>query len=215
CLILLARYPQPGQVKTRLIPALGAEGAAQVYRQLAEHTVAQGRILQSQRSLALNLWYTGATEAAMQTWLGEGLIYQAQPQGDLGDRLTAAFRFAFDQGYGSAIAVGTDCPGLNAGILEQGFTALENHPLVLGPAQDGGYYLIGLKQLWPRLFQGIAWSTASVLAQTLAQARQLGLTPAFLPTLTDVDRPEDLAAWQPITWTGPTPSSRRRPPEFR
>ncbi len=196
--MIFARYPIPGQAKTRLIPALGAEGAAQLYRQLAEHTVGQARVLQRQRGITVMLWYTGAENATMRGWLGDGLVYHPQPQGDLGDRLTAAFQTAFQEGYRAAIAIGTDCPQLDAATLEQGFLALQPYPLVLGPASDGGYYLIGLRQLVPSLFQGIAWSTASVLAQTVAQAAQAGLTPAYLPTLTDIDTPEDLELWDQL-----------------
>jgi uncharacterized protein len=204
CLIIFARYPTPGLAKTRLIPALGALGAVQIYRQLAEHTVAQAKALQGQRRLAIAIYYTGAEASVMAAWLGEELTYLAQSDGDLGDRLTAAFQTAFDQGYDTAIAIGTDCPELDAITLDQGFAALQDHPLVLGPANDGGYYLIGLRQPAPALFQNIAWSTATVLAQTVDQAAHLGLTPAYLPTLTDIDTPEDLARWQPIPRNPPS-----------
>ncbi|NJL49560.1 MAG: glycosyltransferase [Leptolyngbyaceae cyanobacterium SM2_5_2] len=204
CLMIFARYPTPGQAKTRLIPALGAEGAVQLYRQLAEHTVGQARILQRQPEVAVMLWYTGAEEAAMRSWLGDGLCYSPQSEGDLGDRLATAFWAAFEGGCRSAIAIGTDCPELDVATLAQAFVLLQQHPLVLGPASDGGYYLIGLRQFVPGLFQGIVWSTASVLSQTVAQAAQAGLTPAYLPTLTDIDTPEDLDVWEQLSLNQPT-----------
>lgn len=191
----MARYPTPGQAKTRLIPALGAEGAAQVYRQLAERMVAQSRPLQAD-GIRVALWYTGAAAAAMRQWLGDDLTYCPQPEGDLGDRLIAAFQWAFDQGHHRVIIVGTDCPDVITDLLSQGFDRLKTDSLLLGPACDGGYYLIGLTQPQPTLFQNITWSTATVLAETLAAATAVGLAPVYLPTLTDIDRPEDLAAWE-------------------
>lgn len=195
CLMIMARYPTPGQAKTRLIPALGAEGAAQVYRQLAERMVAQAKPLQAD-GIRVALWYTGAEGAEMQQWLGRDLTYCPQPGGDLGDRLIVAFQWAFSQGHRQVIVVGTDCPDVTTDLLRQGFDRLKTDPLLLGPACDGGYYLIGLTQPQPTLFQNIAWSTATVLAETVAAATTLGLVPAYLPTLTDIDRPEDLAAWE-------------------
>jgi hypothetical protein len=199
--MIFARYPTPGKAKTRLIPTLGAEGAARLYQQLAEYTVAQARALQHQREVTIALWYTGAKEATMRAWLGEGLVYFPQPEGDLGDRLIMAFHTALNEGHRSAIAIGTDCPELDAATLAQGFEALQQHPLVLGPASDGGYYLIGLQQPAPNLFKGIAWSTSTVLSQTVALAAQAGLAPTYLPTLTDIDIPEDLVIWEQIQLT--------------
>ncbi|MEB3290672.1 MAG: TIGR04282 family arsenosugar biosynthesis glycosyltransferase [Leptolyngbya sp.] len=196
CVLVFARYPVPGQAKTRLIPALGPEGAAQLYRHLAERSIAQVRAITP--AVAIALWYSGASAPVMRTWLGDDLIYCPQPPGDLGQRLTAALDWAFDQGYASALVVGTDCPDLDTAILTQGLEALaRGSDCVLGPAQDGGYYLLGLRSPQPALFQGIAWSTEVVLAQTVAQAQRLGLTPTYLPTLIDMDTPEDLAHLPP------------------
>jgi glycosyltransferase A (GT-A) superfamily protein (DUF2064 family) len=174
-LIIFARYPTPGQVKTRLIPRLGAVGAAHLYRQMAEQTLHHALSLAAQRPLGIGVWYTGGEAAALAAWLGPQVAYHRQPGGDLGQRLQAAFAGAFDQ--------------------------LQHHSLVLGPARDGGYYLIGLREPQPRLFEGIPWSSATVLATTVERADQLGLMPAYLATLSDVDRPEDLDQW-PDRWQG-------------
>ncbi|ASC70418.1 2-phospho-L-lactate guanylyltransferase [Halomicronema hongdechloris C2206] len=192
CLLIFARYPQPGQVKTRLIPALGPVAASDLYRRLAEHTLAQGRALSRYRPLSITLWFTGADAAAMTAWLGANIDYCLQPEGDLGYRLHWAFEAAFAQGYRRVIAIGTDCPQLDSSLLNQGFRALDHHELVLGPATDGGYYLIGLQRAVAALFQGIPWSTAAVHQQTVAAAEQLGLSHWQLRSLTDVDTPEDL-----------------------
>ncbi len=197
-LIIFTRYPVPGAAKTRLIPALGAEGAAELHRQMAEHTVAQSRVLQSSEAVTVEVRFAGGSAAAMEAWLGGGLCYQLQGEGDLGDRLIRAFQSAFDDGATSVVIIGTDCPELNAPLLQQAFKQLRHCDLVLGPAVDGGYYLIGLRFPISDLFQQIAWSTAIVLHQTVEIAERLGLAIAYLPTLSDVDYPEDLPIWEKV-----------------
>jgi uncharacterized protein len=188
CLIIFTRYPEPGKTKTRLISALGEVGAAQLHRRMAEHTLLQARSL----SCAIEIWYVGGSKELMQDWLGTDLWYREQPAGDLGDRMCAAFRSAFDQGYQTVMIVGTDCPGLTTDFLAQGFAALQSQAITIGPAIDGGYYLIGLQQLVPKLFQGITWSTATVFSETLLIADQLQLPTYLLPSLPDIDLPDDL-----------------------
>ncbi|MBW4518550.1 MAG: TIGR04283 family arsenosugar biosynthesis glycosyltransferase [Scytolyngbya sp. HA4215-MV1] len=194
-LIIFARYPEPGQAKTRLIPALGAEGAAVLYRQMAEHLLVQVQTLQFAYPACVEVRFAGGNRDLMQRWLGKDLMYTVQGEGDLGDRMARSFQSAFHSGVHHAVTIGTDCPGLNAESMAQAFRALDQHDLVLGPAIDGGYYLIGLRRFIPELFQGIAWSTAAVLQQTVAIAQSLNLSIAYLPPLSDVDRPEDLAVW--------------------
>ena len=119
-----------------------------------------------------------------------------QPAADLGERLTYAFAQAFAGGAARAVVIGTDCPGLSAALLGQAFEELRTHDLVVGPADDGGYYLLGLSAPRPALFANKAWSTATVLADTLADAARLHLRVARLPTLHDVDGAPDLARWR-------------------
>jgi rSAM/selenodomain-associated transferase 1 len=195
---MFTRYPEPGRAKTRLIPFLGAEGAAGLHRQMAEHALAQVTRLRSRRSLSLEVQFTGGTLAQMQSWLGVEPMYTLQAEGDLGDRISLAFQAAFNRGATAVVIIGSDCPQLNAEILEQAFETLHHHDLTLGPATDGGYYLIGLQRFLPQLFQGIAWSTAAVLPQTMAIAEQAGLAIAHLPTLSDVDYPADVELWQRV-----------------
>jgi uncharacterized protein len=192
CLIIFTRYPEPGKVKTRLIPALGDVGAATLHQRMAEHTLAQAKALRQNRNLSIEVWFTGGSIAQMQVWLGADVAYQLQPVGDLGDRMVSAFKSAFCKGHTAAVIVGTDCPDLSSALLKQSFEALERQELVLGPAIDGGYYLIGVRRFVPELFEGIAWSTAEVLEQTLEIAQQLDLAPVLLPYLSDIDRPQDL-----------------------
>lgn len=200
-LVVFTRYPQPGKAKTRLIPALGAEGAAALQRQMTEYTLRQVQKLLNLRALSVEIWFAGTTDAEtdrrlMQDWLGSIWVYQPQASGDLGARMAQAFQAAFASGRERVVTIGTDCPGLTAAKLMQAFQSLQASDLVLGPATDGGYYLIGLRRFVPELFAGIAWSTATVLPQTIEIAQRLGLSIAYLDTLTDIDRPEDLPHWQ-------------------
>ena len=197
-LIIFTRYPEPGKAKTRLIPALGAEGAAAIHQQMADHTLRQVQALQFQHPVCVEVRFAGGNRDLMQRWLGTDLMYTVQGEGDLGDRMARSFQSAFNSGVDRALIIGTDCPDLNASLLEQAFCELEHHDLVLGPASDGGYYLIGMRYLIPQLFIDIAWSTATVLERTLAIAEQLNLAVALLPVLSDVDYPADLEIWERI-----------------
>jgi rSAM/selenodomain-associated transferase 1 len=194
CLIIFTRYPEPGKTKTRLIPALGAEGAATLQRQMTEHTLAQVKELQAKRLVSVEVYFVGGNQQLMQSWLGTSVIYRQQGDGDLGRRMAIAFQTALEAGKQRVVVIGTDCPDLKAEVMVKAFHALEQHDLVLGPAQDGGYYLIGLCRLIPQLFTGISWSTAEVLQQTMSIAQRLELAVAYLPRLSDVDRPEDLVS---------------------
>ncbi|MGA7937789.1 MAG: TIGR04282 family arsenosugar biosynthesis glycosyltransferase [Kovacikia sp.] len=196
CLIIFTRYPEPGKAKTRLIPALGPRGAAELHRQMAEYTLAQVRQFRAMRSLSVEVRFVGGDLTQMEGWLGSDLAYKPQGAGDLGDRMFHACQSAWNDGYHSMVILGTDCPELDAALLQKAFQELQQQDLVVGPATDGGYYLIGLRQPVPELFQGITWSTSTVFQQTLEIAAALGLTIACLPTLSDVDQPEDLKIWQ-------------------
>jgi rSAM/selenodomain-associated transferase 2/rSAM/selenodomain-associated transferase 1 len=193
-LIVFTRYPEPGKTKTRLIPVLGAEGAAALQRQMTEHTLAQVRTLSE--SVSVEIRFAGGDRASMQHWLGSNLDYQPQGNGDLGARIARAFQAAFAQGAERVMTIGTDCPELDANCLQHAFALLHQHDLVLGPATDGGYYLIGLGRFIPALFDQIRWGTADVLQQTTAIAEGLGMAVAYLDPLSDIDRPDDLPVWE-------------------
>jgi hypothetical protein len=205
-LIIFTRYPEPGKAKTRLIPALGEAGAAALHQQMAEHTIRQAQTLQLQQSagrkLGVEVRFAGGDRDLMQQWLGANWMYTGQGEGDLGDRMARSFQSAFSSGVQQVIIIGTDCPDLNAPLLATAFHTLHQQDLVLGPASDGGYYLIGLRRLIPQLLTGIAWSTATVLEQTLAIAEELNLAIALLPILSDVDYPADLKIWDRIRLSG-------------
>ncbi|PSB23540.1 hypothetical protein C7B69_14250 [filamentous cyanobacterium Phorm 46] len=191
-LIVFTRYPEPGITKTRLIPVLGKAGAANLHRLMAQRTIARALSLQNSRQLSVEIHHTGDSQQQMQDWLGTDLIYQNQIDGDLGARMAAAFQNSFDSGVDKVAIIGTDCPDLKAEILAQAFDELSDRDLVLGPAKDGGYYLIGMRRAIPELFEGIKWGTSEVFASTRAIAQNLDLNIAYLPTLADIDLPEDL-----------------------
>lgn len=191
-LIVFTRYPEPGKAKTRLIPVLGKTGAANLHRLMAQKAIARALSLQNSRRLSVEIHHTSASQQQMQDWLGTNIIYQNQIDGDLGAKMTAAFQQSFNSGVDKAAIIGTDCPALKVEIMAQAFDKLSQHDLVLGPATDGGYYLIGLRRAIPELFSGIKWGTSEVFASTQAIAQNLDLNIAYLPTLADIDLPEDL-----------------------
>ena len=191
-LIIFTRYPEPGKTKTRLIPAVGPEGAADLHRQMSEHTLGWARKLRSISAVSLEVRYEGANAHSMQEWLGFDLLFAPQGEGDLGERMLRAFEEAFGAGIGRVILVGTDCPGLTKDLVQKAVAALANNDVVLGPAKDGGYYLIGLRKPIGQLFGQIPWGSGEVLKKTLQIAQALQLRVFLLEPLEDVDRPEDI-----------------------
>ncbi|MBV6627434.1 MAG: TIGR04282 family arsenosugar biosynthesis glycosyltransferase [Rivularia sp. (in: Bacteria)] len=194
-LIIFTRYPQPGKTKTRLIPALGAEGAANLQRQMTEHTLSKVKKFQESTGISFEIRFADGNLQLMQNWLGTEFNYRLQGEGDLGKRMENSFLNAFEGGAQQVAIVGIDCPGLNNQVLTEAFQKIQNSDLILGPAVDGGYYLIALKRAIGELFINIDWGTAKVLQQTVDIAQQLNLSVAYLRTLADVDRPEDLPIW--------------------
>ncbi|MEH2259380.1 TIGR04282 family arsenosugar biosynthesis glycosyltransferase [Nostoc sp.] len=195
-LIIFTRYPEPGRTKTRLIPVLGNVGAANLQREMTEHTIFQVKELQKAIDISVEVRFAGGDSQLMQDWLGLDLVYQSQGEGDLGLRMVRSLFDAFQSGAEKVIIIGTDCPGVNAQILATAFEKLHAFDLVLGPALDGGYYLIGLRQPIPQLFVNIEWGTAQVFQKTVDIAQKLNLSYVDLLPLADIDRPEDLSIWE-------------------
>jgi len=192
-LIVFARYPTPGFAKTRLIPALGAEGAAKLQCRLTEHVLKTADEMQAVRGIDVEVRFTGSSQQEMQDRFGSNnTSFLPQCEGDLGSRLHDAAKAAFDAGTKKVVIVGTDCPDINAKYLIQAFDALNQSDIVLGPAFDGGYTLIGLKAPLPELFSGIEWGTDNVLSTTLEQCKAMKQKVRLLGAYSDVDHPEDL-----------------------
>jgi uncharacterized protein len=194
---VLAKAPVAGLAKTRLAPALGAEGAAALAARLLHHAVTQ--------ALAaglgpVTLWVApDASHPAFQRWQGRpGLSLAQQPGGDLGARMALAFA----QARGPLLLMGTDAPALDAQMLREAAAALRGRDAVFVPAVDGGYALVGLQRPAPTLFSAMPWSTPQVMAQTRARLAQAGLRHAELRTVADIDEPADLVHLPP-GWAAP------------
>jgi rSAM/selenodomain-associated transferase 2/rSAM/selenodomain-associated transferase 1 len=198
-LLLFARYPIAGRAKTRLVPALGAEGAAALHRRLVLRTLRTAHKACRAIPAELEIHFEGGTERAMSHWLGDSAHFFPQAVGDLGERMTGAFEASFRVGSTATVIIGSDCPDLSPDVITTAFARLTETPVVLGPAQDGGYYLIGLSRPMPELFRGIPWGTERVLAYSLAVLERQGCNAALLNPLADIDRPEDLAGWRRTT----------------
>jgi rSAM/selenodomain-associated transferase 2/rSAM/selenodomain-associated transferase 1 len=192
-LIIFTRYPTPAKTKTRLIPAVGPERAADIQREMTERTVnAADRLKTLIPSVHVEVWFSDGSMADMQKWLGIERSYVKQPEGDLGERMEEAFRSSFTAGFSQTVTIGIDCPDLSEHIMASAFSELSTAPLVLGPSSDGGYYLIGQSYHNPDLFKDIPWGTETVLSETLTCAASSGTPVAMLCELSDIDTPEDL-----------------------
>jgi rSAM/selenodomain-associated transferase 1 len=192
---IFAKAPISGHVKTRLAATIGPAAAAALYRGLGRKVVATAA--GAAAGDAAVVWYTPlGKRAAVEEWLDgiPGVRMEAQPPGDLGRRLRYAFARHFGEGARRVVIIGTDCPGITPRILAQAFAALRTADLVLGPATDGGYYLIGLRAPRPHLFRRMAWSTNQVFRATVERARALGCSCRVLRPLRDVDTVADARA---------------------
>lgn len=184
---MFLKAPRPGLVKVRLAAAIGPEAASAAYRQLVERLLASlGRLDPVQ------LCFTPDDAVAeIQPWLAARWTAAPQGDGDLGARLERAFDQAFAAEARRVVIIGSDCPDIAVPDIEAAWAALRESDVVLGPATDGGYWLVGLRAPQPQLFRGIPWSTAAVLTETLARARLAGLSVHLLRALSDVDTVED------------------------
>ena len=183
-ILVFAKAPVPGRVKTRLIPALGAEGAAALAREMLERTLGEAL------ATGLDVELCGDPDAAGWHEARPGLALTAQGEGGLGERLARAAARGLEEG--PVLLIGSDCPGLDRRRLAEAAAALETCDAVLHPAHDGGYALLGLRRFDASLFEGIAWSTGAVAEQTIARIAALCWTLRELDVLWDVDEPADL-----------------------
>ncbi len=207
-LIIFTRYPEAGKTKTRLIPTLGGEGAANLQRAMTEHAL---RTASTLFNIDIEIRYTGASEKQLHEWLGAAYTYREQHSGDLGKRMYEAFLHAFNENVDEAVIMGIDCPGITWTILHAAFTALAKHDITLGPATDGGYYLIGAhKRIQPEalsaVFKDIEWGTGSVFEESCARLNQHDTLWNRLAYLNDIDRPEDIANWERTQAAVPRPA---------
>lgn len=193
-LIQFAREPVEGAVKTRLIGELGPRGACQLHCELVQWTC---NTLLAAELADVELAVAGSTgHALFAACLARGVQRLTRQRGeDLGERMYNAMVDGLAR-YQRVLLVGSDCPAIDASYLEQALRALDRVPVVLGPALDGGYVLIGARQVESGMFRGVPWGGDTVYAQTLLRLRDLGLPWAELPALADIDRPADLVHWR-------------------
>jgi len=191
-IIVMTRYPEPGKAKTRLIPALGPEGASELHTCLVQHTLKTVGQFAGRNGCGLEVQYAGGTLEKMQHLFGSNLRYRPQRGELLGDRIISAVDAAFLEGCRQVVVIGTDCPQLQAEHLEAAFSSLQQTDVSIGPAADGGYYLIGMREPCPALFENISWGSDRVFQETLRNLRQTKKTVTQLPVLSDIDFPEDL-----------------------
>jgi len=185
---VLLKAARPGEVKTRLAREIGSGAAVRLYRQLAERTIAAAR----GTGWPVSVWYAPADAGPeMAAWLGKPARYRPQPDGDLGHRMRAAADGPPDT---HVVVIGADCSRMSTDLLHQAAAALERSAVVLGPALDGGYYLLGGRRPLPDLFTGIVWSTDRVLADTRRRLERAGVTWEELETMSDVDTAADARA---------------------
>lgn len=206
--IVMAKRPAAGSTKTRMTPALSPQQAADLYEQLLLDTL---DFLQVRTDCTTVIAVDKPTSAAYFTSISPGTT-QVQQVGDaLGDRLDTVLTSCLDQGFGSVFAIGSDSPDLPASHLDDAFAALDRDDVdvVLGPTEDGGYYLIGWKRRWSRLVVDVEMSTPRVLDDTLAIARELGAAVHLAPTWYDIDTTDDLARLHSSETATPTPRTTK------
>ncbi len=189
-LIIVAKEPVPGTTKTRLCPPFEPEQAASLYRCLMMDTFSlAARVNTADRTVA---YAPASSRSVFEELVPDDFRLMPQEGVDLGERLCHALGQHFDMGYRRVVIMNSDGPTLPLAYLKEAFTGLDSADITLGIGHDGGYYLIGMKRLYPALFRGIAWSTERVIPQTLAICRDLGLTVRNLPEWYDVDVEADL-----------------------
>lgn len=186
-LLVFVKHPRAGEVKTRLAKDIGDEKALAVYQDLLAHTA------QIIAPLQATIWIGYGNEVPTEDlWSERSYPRFLQSGDDLGQRMCAAFEDGFNSHFGSIVIIGSDCPTLTTDILEAAFEALSTHDMVMGPAWDGGYYLMGMNALFKNVFLNKKWSTSTVLEDTVSDIISAGLTYFTLPTLRDIDTAADL-----------------------
>lgn len=193
-----AKYPVPGQVKTRLAVKLGNEEACRIYCKMAQGTHRELLKLQEQGQASIVVYADGADHHEISNWLQGAHDTWLQPKGDLGQRLEYAFCKAFGMGFHKVFAVGTDCPGLTAKKIQKAIGYLKRFDIAIIPSTDGGYVLIGTNSFQPNLFRNITWSSDAVFGQTLQHAKAKHLSVARLDPETDVDTAEDIKIFETV-----------------
>lgn len=179
-----------GKVKTRLAATVGDQKALEIYGQLVAHTLKQV----SQSGQKALLYFSDDLHSDLPQF-DQQYSLRLQEGSDLGERMSNAFKDVFETSARKVLIIGTDCPGLDASIIKEAFDALDGHDIVIGPATDGGYYLLGMRNFQGFIFEDIPWSTSKVLELTLEKCARHSLTYCLLKELSDIDDENDLNNW--------------------
>lgn len=191
-LLIFIKNPEKGKVKTRIAQTAGEERALQIYLALLRHTREVSLQVDARRMLYYSDFIPDKDD-----WSSQDFQKMVQHGADLGERMSNAFLLGLIRPDDKAVIIGSDCASLSAEIIEEAFAKLEDYPFVVGPATDGGYYLLGMRYHTPEIFQEIEWSTEEVLPATLNKIRDLGESYFLLPELSDIDREKD---WEKFGW---------------
>jgi uncharacterized protein len=192
-IIIFCKYPVEGNVKTRIAKTIGNEFAVNLYKLLSEYTFQE--LLKTENVFQYLFYDNIAERDNIKKWAGAEFSFELQEGNDLGEKMYNAFKKVIDRGSTKTIIVGTDIPDISSDVIQKAFQALNNSDVVIGPAKDGGYYLLGMKKLFRSFFTGIEWSKDTVLKKTLEKINSLDLSYSMLPELIDIDTEEDLKNW--------------------
>lgn len=187
-LIIFIKNPVLGKVKTRLAATVGDVTALEVYKELLDHTKKITLLIEADKFL----FYADFLQREDE-WPTDRFIKHLQKGNDLGERMYNAFKYTFLNKYQKVIIIGSDCVDLSTSDIEDAYLLLDDNDVVIGPAKDGGYYLLGMKELHQSLFKNISWGTSEVLKQTLSVCKKQHLNYSLLPTLTDIDVENDIS----------------------
>lgn len=190
-LFVYLKYPEEGKVKTRLATDVGDKRASEIYKELAEKTIKNMESLVNKGIEVIISFTPIEKEKEIKEWIGKQFVYHLQKGNDLGEKMSNTVQYGFKKGADKIVIIGTDCPTISSNHIEEAFLMLSNNDVVIGPAFDGGYYLIGVKKGITFLFNDIDWSTSSVLKQTIEKINSAGLTFDLLRTMHDIDSVED------------------------
>ena len=195
-LIVFAKMPLPGAVKTRLGKTLGMEKAATLYKEFADHAFELARAC-AEDGIGVYVFYAPGTDAAeMARWVALSSCMYAEQEGEsLGERMQSAFQYTFHRGARRTVIIGTDVPELEMPVLRNALGLLVDHQVVIGPSTDGGYYLLGMQTPLKELFEGIVWSSNDVLQGTVERLKSLRLHYTLLSELADIDTESDYRAY--------------------
>ena len=191
-LLIFIKNPIKGKAKTRLAATVGDDEALRIYKELLRHTRETATDIDANRYLSYSFFIDENDE-----WSNELFQKSLQISGNLGLKMKTAFEDAFAKGNQKVVAIGSDCASLTTEIVKEAFDKLETHDFVIGPADDGGYYLLGMRTFAPTVFDDVVWSTEQVLPKTIENIQHLNKTYDLLPTLSDIDYEED---WKKYGW---------------